>query len=536
MQLRIWIITILLAAGLAACAPENVPTPQPTPKTELAEPIPVTVERVEPTLTATPILTNTPIPTSTPIPVPPTETPTTDTTPIAEASTPLPELVWAENIANIASINSFFLNWSPVENEFVYNDCLQRSEQNTSPDDFVFLVTLPKFEKISITPEGFSCFGIISLIWSPSGQEIFFTGVQNSQAMFPYDESGNVELWRMNKTGMDVTFTHTKGWYLNFEGLLTEKTILYSVYSGGGARYLMLYDLETNQDVASTWLYNPNVKGINSDFAVIEYGNPEFLNSVAIFSPKTLHEERDKFDDLGPNLYDLSFDGTVDNATPNFFSSYADWLPNKNQILVETWDKEVNILELDILHENVIDLQLWDIESNTLELIAQGAFLGDFSPIETHLSYISSNESGPEIKLLIRDTGEILFSLPVYLEKTSSEILVSFTSFSPNGRFFTFFTPETDLMVYDIQIGEMLPPITAVPAEPLWSPDSTRFVYTDPVFGLSIYDTRSHTTYPLAESGGERLSNPQWSFDGAYLSVAYTTEDYGWETAVLSLP
>jgi hypothetical protein len=82
----------------------------------------------------------------------------------------------------------------------------------------------------------------------------------------------------------------------------------------------------------------------------------------------------------------------------------------------------------------------------------------------------------------------------------------------------------------------MLPPITAVPAEPLWSPDSTCSVYTDPAQGLSIYDTRSHTTYPLAESGGERLSDPQWSFDGAYLSVAYTTEDHEWETAVLSLP
>jgi hypothetical protein len=37
MQLRIWIFTILLAAGLAACAPEVVPTPQQTPETELAE-------------------------------------------------------------------------------------------------------------------------------------------------------------------------------------------------------------------------------------------------------------------------------------------------------------------------------------------------------------------------------------------------------------------------------------------------------------------------------------------------------------------
>lgn len=90
--------------------------------------------------------------------------------------------------------------------------------------------------------------------------------------------------------------------------------------------------------------------------------------------------------------------------------------------------------------------------------------------------------------------------------------------------------------MYDIQTGEMLPPITAVPAEPLWSPDNTRFVYSDPSRGLSIYDTRSHTTYPLAEAGSERLSNPQWSFDGAYLSVTVCTEKCEWETAVISLP
>jgi hypothetical protein len=45
MSFRFWIITILLAAGLAACAPEVTPTPQQTPKIELTEPVPVTLER-----------------------------------------------------------------------------------------------------------------------------------------------------------------------------------------------------------------------------------------------------------------------------------------------------------------------------------------------------------------------------------------------------------------------------------------------------------------------------------------------------------
>lgn len=198
------------------------------------------------------------------------------------------------------------------------------------------------------------------------------------------------------------------------------------------ARDLMIYDLATNQEIAHMWVHNPHVFATNLDYAVLEYGRPEYFNSVAIFSSKPIHEKRGELDDLGSNSYALSYDGTTDNPNPNFFSSYSDWLPDEKQVLVETWDQEVNILELDTLHEQIINLQLWDIESNTLELVAQGAFLGDFSPDGTSLAYISSNEAGPEIELLIRKTGEILFSVPVYLEKTSSEILVSFNSFSPN--------------------------------------------------------------------------------------------------------
>jgi hypothetical protein len=40
----------------------------------------------------------------------------------------------------------------------------------------------------------------------------------------------------------------------------------------------------------------------------------------------------------------------------------------------------------------------------------------------------------------------------------------------------------------------------------------------------------------LAASGSERLSDPQWSFDGTYLSVAVKQEDGSLDTAVLQLP
>lgn len=183
------------------------------------------------------------------------------------------------------------------------------------------------------------------------------------------------------------------------------------------------------------------------------------------------------------------------------------------------------------------NLQLIDAQTDEVTMVLPGGIYGHFSPDGSIVAAMTSDDPHPNLQLFGYPDGEKFLSLPAFAETVeySAEVFAH-TSFSPNGRYFTFFTPETDLIVYDIQTGEMLPPITAVPTEPLWSPDSTRFIYTDPALGLSIFDTRSYTTYPLAESGGERLSDPQWSFDGAYLSVAYRTEDNGWETAVLSLP
>ena len=163
-------------------------------------------------------------------------------------------------------------------------------------------------------------------------------------------------------------------------------------------------------------------------------------------------------------------------------------------------------------------------------MLIPGSYTGRITPDGQYLAALIPESEFPQLQLSNQFTGQVIFMRPAYDGKLS---------FSPNGRYFTFFTPETDLIIYDLETGEMLPPLTAVPALPIWSPDSARFVYTDPTLGLSIYDTRNNTTFPLAESGGERLSNPQWSFDSAYLSVVTKIGELGeweWQTAVLALP
>lgn len=191
MQLRIWIITILLASGLAACSPESVPTPQPIPETKLVEPIPVTVEHI--TLTATPIQTNTPLPTSSPLPAPPTETPVSESTdtsiPPTSESTPLP-ITLQKNIDVVLTIDDVEeLFWSPTNHEFVWYSC-PIGESTT-----IQMIRLADMIPQNIAPAQLQCF-YLSVLWHPTG-EFFFVGGEP----LPQDgyDGGGLYGWKISR-------------------------------------------------------------------------------------------------------------------------------------------------------------------------------------------------------------------------------------------------------------------------------------------------------------------------------------------------
>lgn len=529
MQLRIWIITILLAAGLAACAPESVPTPQPTPKTELAEPIPVTLEHIELTLTATSIPTNTP---------PPTEVPIPTNTPLAEATaTSLPELVWSENLEFKTKVGSDTLVWSPVKNEFIFDMC--QSYLPEKPENpIVWAASPPDYIPIDISPLGVVCNSQSKFIWKPDGMQIVFNGIskQSPIAIGDFQETSTVII--MNRDGKDVTETDFMGNMLTFFGWMNNKTIVFHDYSGGGHRWVSMVNIERIDRTAWAFIHAGFVESITSDFVIMNTGgDPTFQYSVAAFS-KTAVGEMIPFGQVpDPFQRILSIDTNQVPYKTYFNSRYEDTLPNSNQILVLTWDAEDHPQGDIISGGTITNLQIWDLATDDFKMFMPGGIYGRFSPNGSIIAAMTPDDSHPNLQLFSYPDDEKFLSLPAYAEANEYTTEVyAFTTFSPNCRYFTFFTPETDLVVYDIQTGDMIPPITAVPAEPLWSPDNTRFVYTDPEQGLSIYDTSTHATYLLAEMGGERLSNPQWSFDGTYLSVTYRTEDHEWETAVISLP
>ncbi|HUM69598.1 MAG TPA: hypothetical protein PLK31_12240 [Chloroflexota bacterium] len=529
--LAIVCLVISISVGCTA-----VPDPTHSPQTLAGEG--VTVIATRPLLTATPtailatetavpILTDLPIPTDTPQPAP------TQTLYPTRTALTLPILTWADNLVVLKSVNDWLISWSPVKNELIYKDCPKPTEPPTFPEHFVFLATAPAFQDHDVTPTNFSCYGIVSFYWRPDGKEIFVSGIAGKEIILR-DASPDIELWRMDLEGNNITYTNLKGWFLGLKGWLTDEVMLYTTYSGGGSYYLTIHHLSSGDEIATMWAHNPHVQGINSTLVVLEQGSPEYFNSVTILSTEVIHDERGG--DLGPNAHSLSHDGTANYLAPDFFSSFSDWLPSSSQVLVETWDAEINLTEADLLHEDVFNLQLWDLESNELSLLVPGAFLGDFSPDGIHLAYIAPDKISPQLQLLNRTTREIIFSSPAFLETDEQGTIFAFHSFSPDGRTLTFYSPTPELMLYDLETGEFLPPFTAVPFTPLWSPDSSRFVYQHPTAGLSIFDRRTNTTYPLATSGGERLANPQWSYDGTYLSVTVQQDDGSRDTAVLQIP
>ncbi len=508
----VWLLSIMiLLSGVMGCTAVSSPTPTPTttsaPPTE--RPLPT------PSATATPLLERTAVPTLTASPTPPTHTPTPTVTPfVLETATAIPEIVWSTSAKVLSRISTNSLVWSPVSNGFVFDTC---------PDDrfpptphYVFVATAPNFVPIDVSSPEVTCRRGSSFIWRPDGQQIVFTGLPA-----PEDDLIESELWIMDRNGQNLQSLGRRGSFLDSFGWMDNDTFVYRDHWGGSSKLVHILEISTNVELANAYIHAAEINAITPDLIITDNGmQTEGPYSAAVIANQIFNPD----DVLRSHIKNLS---SNDHAPYLFNSRVVDTVLSRNQVLVRTWDASEYLT--DTLHTPV-DLQLWDPQTDELTMLIPGSYTGRITPDGQYLAALIPESEFPQLQLSNQFTGQVIFMRPAYDGKLS---------FSPNGRYFTFFTPETDLAIYDLETGEMLPSLTAVPALPIWSPDSTRFVYTDPTLGLSIYDTRNNTTFPLAESGGERLSNPQWSFDGAYLSVVTKIGEVGeweWQTAVLTLP
>jgi dipeptidyl aminopeptidase/acylaminoacyl peptidase len=177
-------------------------------------------------------------------------------------------------------------------------------------------------------------------------------------------------------------------------------------------------------------------------------------------------------------------------------SRFEDWLPGTNTMLILTW--EGSLTEFDEAHpldkrlnRNIVtQLQLWDVDAYEVSLLVPQGIYGRFSPdgqylaFHTYLDTSTNNEYDTQLHILRLADEQIILSLP------STETIIDFEK---------------------------------IPGS-MWSPTSDRLIYQDKKDNWQIIQVPEGNQISITLNGGARLSFPQWSSDGQYLSLTVRSE------------
>lgn len=345
----------------------------------------------------------------------------------------------------------------------------------------------------------------------------------------------------MDRDGTNLHMLGTSGWLFRFDGWMDNSRLIKSSYRGGGNWIVSVYDIDSEAELAWAWIYAHRVQDANAQYVATESGEPCCFMSAAVFSTTPLRPAPEPTPELGQRVGSgpyINYLSLVEEPRQLLFNSkFEDWLDVSNQMLVLTWDADVNLASVDLVHDiPVTDLQIWDVNSDTLIKVIPGGIWGRISPDRRYLAYLEPSSESPVLEVLDRNSGTIVFE-----EAASAEYdrvygtVNAFASFSPDGRFLTFFEATAQLVIFDLENRTTVSTIPGSLVTPNWSPDSQRFIFVSPSTGLSLFDVQTNRTFPLAVSGDDRLAVPQWSYDGSFLSVTVLQADGTWDTAVLAI-
>ncbi|MCA9932504.1 MAG: hypothetical protein KC415_01180 [Anaerolineales bacterium] len=430
---------------------------------------------VAPTTTPVPTLTHT----QSPSPMP-TNTPTPAATPTLIWQFLL-ELQWSTDINVIATLAASHVYWAPTKNQFVTDNCIGPLGYTTAV--LINQVNAPAFSPRDITPQNIPisniCITDFGLNWSPEGEHIIFAGGKSELLL-------HSDLWIMDPEGNDVHQFDSEitrmVWLPTFIDWIDEKTLFFSNYNGGGVDVGRIFDIDTEASMTLDEIggfFNQTSQHYVAVNRFVPMGGSGLYSNVAgvLPLPDSSQIPQNAVHVDSTNLYVLTYE---------FGSRFEDWLVDTDNMLVTTWDwKQI----VDGTLAPSTNLQLWEVDTGRLVLLIPGATQGRFSPDGHYLAYTTVDNTGSEdLHILDRRTGNIIFS--------------------------------------DSNVNGI----------PVWSPESTYFVYTQVEEGLVMAEVGNGRSTLLALNGGSRLFNPQWSYDGAYLSVGIRREDGGVETAVLQIP
>ena len=152
-----------------------------------------------------------------------------------------------------------------------------------------------------------------------------------------------------------------------------------------------------------------------------------------------------------------------------------------------------------------------------------------WSPDGQEITFVSNRDGNWEVYVMNADGTE-------QRRLTTSPAVDGHPVWSPEGEKIAFVSQrdgDVAIWIMDADGGNKRKLIKG--RYPSWSPDSRKFVYRDEETNLTIFVILDYDETLITKREGERVSKPQWSFDGRYLSVNFTDNDHMSKIAVLSL-
>lgn len=368
----------------------------------------------------------------------------------------------------------------------------------------IFRISVPDFTSVSISPLEFVCEPVQDLSWTPDGSQIVYSG------SFPIDHPlhpsnygfDNSALYIMDRDGGNnrpINFDTAYGRWPYFAGWLDDTTLVYKYYAGGGHDFVTKLDIRSGLRSSETLIHMGSGYEPGLNYIAVNNGmwQDEAITAVAI-SEFSIHS--DPAFSEGQFMICLSnFCGAlpcVQSPCLKDNSLFEDWLPGSNSMLVLTWESGTHLTNEDQETINrYVDtkLQLWDVDTQAVASVVNGGIFGRFSPDGQFLAF---HTLSPEPQLHL-------------FEMASSRVILSLPSAEPRLKW----------------SGEVF----------FWSPHNNRLIYQDDQGNWNILTAPDGNLIPLTINGGARLSRPQWSYDGRYLSFSVRDEDEG-GTAVILAP
>jgi hypothetical protein len=512
-----------------------------------------------PTLRATAIIPVTPRATNFVTPTNIFATPT-----VLPTNTPIPHLVWGNEVEPLKVFDLLAGKWSPVDNKLILHSCF-RGQDNKR----IVRIDAPEFTEIKMSSDNFNCYGYFDMAWTPDGQQIIYTGPPPEDYPDPA-RFETMDVWLMGHNGEGAHLINPGkimgGLYSSSFGLIgwaDNHTVIYKDHSG-------TFEIAAMLDITTGEYYS----WLETTGGALGPSHPKYLSANALGGEFTWVMKRLENSVTSQSLREMTINdlgGIFLKATNKLtYTQVLDWRPGTEQSLI--FENNPDNLET--------RLSLWDVNQNILTILAPHGVDGHFSPNGHFLVYITrdpiqlkeKNKSAispqqtdfvHQLHLFDMAKELLTFSTLVTVANESHQpkypLYNSLTTFSPDSRYLTFFTSNelmfdgqdsalakdiTDdnfyLHIFDTTNGEMVSSTPSRLEAPIWSPNSDRFIFRDQFDNLTIFSVMN-SKIPLTQSGGIRMENPQWSFDGSYLSVRfYAKGNMPWErefqTAIFQVP